>query len=80
VRIGRRERGKECAYEEAKEGRMRLVERSEGEESEGRERKGDGRGGSCYLTLVKTVLLSYFVSDCLTCSLTAEFLFECLTF
>ncbi len=43
-------------------------------------RKGDGRRGSCCLTFVKTVLLSDFVSDSLTFSLTADLLFEYPTF
>ncbi len=59
---------------------MRVVENSQGKEREGKGRKGDGRGGSCCLTFVKTVLLSDFVSDCLTFFLTADFLFEFLTF
>jgi hypothetical protein len=80
VRIERREQGTQCAFEEAKEGPVRLVERSEGMEREGKGRKGDGRGGSCCLTLVKTVFLSDIVSTSLTCSLTANFLFDCLTF
>jgi hypothetical protein len=80
VRIERRERGTQCAYEEAKEGPVRFVERSEGKEREGKGRKGDGRGGRCFLKLVKTVLLSDFVSDCRTFCLTADFLSDCLIF
>ena len=74
MRIERRERGTQCAYEEAKEGPVRLVERSEVKERVGKGRKGDGRGGSCFLKLVKTVLLSDLVSDCRTFCLTADFL------